>query len=530
MLAKGNAELASSGQPKDGQESLSPSEDLKESQRLVAMSLEPIQKELQLLETRLGELIRTELQKHWQASTPVLSQGHETNDELSRRVPAPKAEFDRIISNGSQVLRDMGIGDDRDMLHMAPRQSTYGYNSVRTSLLPQHAPSSEMYQSVFEWVTSDAFEYSVGMIILANSISIGVQTEYKATHWNDSLPFSVHVMNCAFSLCFGLELFLRALAYSSTGTIQTYLCNNCLDCAVIFFLLFDEAHAGWRLVWNASQQYNAHHAFSILRIVRVFRLVRTIRSSAFLRATAQLRAFLISVFDSLQAIVWAIVLILVITYIFSIYFTMIVTEYKVENFNQGDDSVLLTSFGSVGQTMRSLYLAALNGQQWYDIAKPLATCSSWHVFVFMGYMTICLLGVLNMITGVFITSALRFVEKDQKSVIKIQLQELLHSANVDQSGILTQEELGDHLQNLQLVKYLDEIDLAPEDARNLFRLLDYAKSGEVSIDELVGAAVGLHGPAKALDLAVLRFRQEEMMQLVSRMYTTIMQRRGRGAQ
>lgn len=194
---------------------------------------------------------------------------------------------------------------------------------------------------------------------------------------------------------------------------------------------------------------------------------------------------------------------------------MIVTEYKVENFNQGDDSVLLTSFGSVGQTMRSLYLAALNGQQWYDIAKPLAECSSLHVFVFIGYMTICLLGVLNMITGVFITSALKFVERDDKSVIKIQLRDIFDAANTNNSGILTQEELAEHLQNPQLVRYLDDIDMAPEDARSLFRLLDYEKTGEIKIIDMVETAVKLHGPAKALDLAVLRFRHEEMMKFVT---------------
>merc|ERR1711879_685540 len=56
----------------------------------------------------------------------------------------------------------------------------------------------------------------------------------------------------------------------------------------------------------------------------------------------------------------------------------------------------------------------------------------------------------------------------------------------------------------EMAVFLQEIDLIPKDAAELFQLLDVDGSGLVTVEELVNGCARLKGNAKALDLAVLQ--------------------------
>eukprot|EP00930_Biecheleria_cincta_P007370 TRINITY_DN108584_c0_g1_i1.p1 TRINITY_DN108584_c0_g1~~TRINITY_DN108584_c0_g1_i1.p1 ORF type:complete len:569 (-),score=77.50 TRINITY_DN108584_c0_g1_i1:201-1907(-) len=363
------------------------------------------------------------------------------------------------------------------------------------------------------WVKSQSFEFVVLAIILLNALSIGIQTDYVARHCDADLPWWTHSLNHSFNLCFVAELLVRALAYSSNGSFGSYLANNLVDSVAIIILAVEEALAaslyffhlgGWRI----------HHALGIIRMTRALRLIRILRSPIFLRLTHQLRAFIISILDSVQAFLWGIFLILVITYAFSIYITSQVAKFRKEHQNEHHPR-LVRDFGSTFQTMRSLLVGMLNGTQWYDTAAPLGACDAWLVFVVAAYMTICILGILNMVTGVFVTNAMKHVDRDKLAVLKIQLTDIFHRSDTNLSGTLTMEELDERLEIPELLTDLQEIDLRPEDARTIFHLLDEQGTGDIDITEMVAAAVHLQGPAKALDLELVKQRQEDMHKLLS---------------
>merc|ERR1719379_2852844 len=65
------------------------------------------------------------------------------------------------------------------------------------------------------------------------------------------------------------------------------------------------------------------------------------------------------------------------------------------------------------------------------------------------------------------------------------------------------DEFEDAMRNPQMLSFLKGLDLVPQDARQLFYILDADGSGTIDPQELMGGCLRLHGPAKALELAAL---------------------------
>eukprot|EP00930_Biecheleria_cincta_P023871 TRINITY_DN17160_c0_g1_i3.p1 TRINITY_DN17160_c0_g1~~TRINITY_DN17160_c0_g1_i3.p1 ORF type:complete len:563 (+),score=102.49 TRINITY_DN17160_c0_g1_i3:89-1777(+) len=504
-----------------------------------------LRKEMQYMREALQDFIRTEISH--------LKMAHPTN--LARLISGGGHPHTRLISGGScqegapqgtickeTDIREFTTGEDeedevcgkREEGRRGRRLSHYPMpefleekepeveQEVSTGLLTARCVEMQkgmmcsssadghggLAEHVYGWAMSQSFEYLVLFLITVNTISIGLQTDVAARTGDQDVPGLVVIMNHAFNISFAAELVLRSFAYSSTSTFWSYLGNNALDSAVIAMLAIEEALAALRQL-SASGHWHVHHELGIIRIVRILRLVRVIRSPSFLRVTSQLRAFVISIMDSVQGILWAIMLINVLTYVFAIYLTSTVTDYRKHN-SDSEHEVLVHHYGSVTATMISLLVGMLNGEQWYDIALPLGQCSSWLVAVFAAYMIICILGVLNMVTGVFVTTALKHVDRDKLIVLKIQLTDIFHKSDTDKSGTLTMDELDEHLENPQLLREPQDIDLKPDDARTIFHLLDEEGVGDIDINDMVAAAVNLQGAAKALDLELVKKRQEQM--------------------
>merc|ERR1739838_1203820 len=101
-------------------------------------------------------------------------------------------------------------------------------------------------------------------------------------------------------------------------------------------------------------------------------------------------------------------------------------------------------------------------------------------------------GVMNVIMSVFVESALASVQhyKDlliqettkQKEVYINHLKDVFAAIDYDNSGEISSSEMDRLLVDDNLKQYLESIEIHPDDARTLFRLLDKDGSGQVSIE------------------------------------------------
>eukprot|EP00747_Dinoflagellata_sp_TGD_P006620 gnl/TRDRNA2_/TRDRNA2_116284_c3_seq1.p1 gnl/TRDRNA2_/TRDRNA2_116284_c3~~gnl/TRDRNA2_/TRDRNA2_116284_c3_seq1.p1 ORF type:complete len:376 (+),score=66.78 gnl/TRDRNA2_/TRDRNA2_116284_c3_seq1:130-1128(+) len=186
-----------------------------------------------------------------------------------------------------------------------------------------------------------------------------------------------------------------------------------------------------------------------------------------------------------------------------------------------DSTMLLRYFDSLPQTLLSLFMAISSGVDWEELVRPLADLSGVWGVCFAFYVAFVVFGVLNVVTAVFVDSALQIAQGDRDLVVQgemaqkesymKELRALFYEADMDDSGSLSWDEFEDHLQDERVQAYLRTLDLDVTEARNLFDLIDIHGTTEVSIDDFVSGCMRLKGAAKSIDVCTILFESRKSM-------------------
>mmetsp|Transcript_102750 Transcript_102750/g.297040 ORF Transcript_102750/g.297040 Transcript_102750/m.297040 type:complete len:253 (+) Transcript_102750:3-761(+) len=158
----------------------------------------------------------------------------------------------------------------------------------------------------------------------------------------------------------------------------------------------------------------------------------------------------------------------------------------------------------------SLYLAMSQGRAWGDLLAPIMDVGDFFVFVFFLFITVTTFGVLNIVTAVFVESAMRTAQhyrellvqekmRDWENVVR-HMREVFHQIDEDGSGTISMGEMEYFLGDPDLRMYVEALDISTSDTRALFRLLDKDKSGRIDIEEFCNGCMRLKGPAKSFDI------------------------------
>ncbi|CAJ1402637.1 unnamed protein product [Effrenium voratum] len=125
-----------------------------------------------------------------------------------------------------------------------------------------------------------------------------------------------------------------------------------------------------------------------------------------------------------------------------------------------------------------------------------------------------MLGVMNIITGNFVSAAMERSQsvKDVDNVF--QARRLFKSLDIDDSGAITIDEIRRHLESKPVQQFFRTIDVDSSEAEVLFEILDL--SGDGSIDkeerlffmrnmdfEFISGCLRLQGAARAVDLLLM---------------------------
>eukprot|EP00927_Polykrikos_kofoidii_P079896 TRINITY_DN76735_c0_g1_i1.p1 TRINITY_DN76735_c0_g1~~TRINITY_DN76735_c0_g1_i1.p1 ORF type:complete len:657 (+),score=100.81 TRINITY_DN76735_c0_g1_i1:58-1971(+) len=361
------------------------------------------------------------------------------------------------------------------------------------------------WEMILSFVQSSSFDYCIALIILFSTVSAGIETESMARH--GMAPMPVKIANRIFIVIFAAELMLRAICYGRT--FWMFLVRNILDAFIILFQFFDLIWGIWE--WCHGRTHRYHIGLSALRVIRVLRLIRIIKLTSVLKVIGELRMLIVCIMDSLRALGWTICLMLLITYMFAIFLTDVVFKYLEEHpeVSAEDRQDLMVFYATVGTTMFSLYEAMLDGVNWSEIVSPLTKCCGLQYSVLVViYMTCSLIALMNIVTSFFVTAAMKHAEDDKKQVLMMQMRAFFSECDVDGSGTITWDEFQNHVEHPQMMEYLQEIDLHPDQAKALFHLLDTGGEADVGIDEIVASCIRLHGPAKSIDLSTFMRESE----------------------
>jgi len=229
----------------------------------------------------------------------------------------------------------------------------------------------------------------------------------------------------------------------------------------------------------------------VARMVRLLRIVRVVKFSP------QLQMMVFMIIESTRSLFSAMLLLAMILYMFSVCFTLAATEHTHSDTipQEEKDDMVQEMFGSVYMSAYACFKSITNGQAWGEIMEPLNAINPVYVGVFIFYISFSIFALMNVITGVFVDTALErsqterdiLVEKElaMKQACITNLKELFHEADTDQSGVIDFQEFSKVLENDRVRSYMHALNIDTSNLVDLFRQLDVDNSGTITVEEFV---------------------------------------------
>jgi len=384
--------------------------------------------------------------------------------------------------------------------------------------------------------SSRYFEWFSGVLICSNAVFIGLQTQDSALQAEADAalgrtlqvhtPTGFLTLHVLFSVLFSFELVMR------------WVCEGLVD-------FFRERDRWWNLLdvvivaasWIdlfmqvVSQIEDGDHtgirSLAILRVVRVVRVVRIARVIRIMRFFRELRMMVYSILGSMKYLLWVILVLVMTFYVFGVTFTAATISQldTADLWLSPDTRDLRQNFGTVDRSILSLFMAMSGGNDWGMYYDALRTLPWQYQFLFLLFITFAVFAVVNIVTGVFVDSAMQSNFVDREIIVHEELEakksylssmrQVFEEMDADSTGCISLEEFERRLNDERVIAYFNALKLDVSDARTLFRLLDYDQSNEVNIDEFLTGCYRLQGESRSLDMKIMqcevRFLQESFL-------------------
>lgn len=262
--------------------------------------------------------------------------------------------------------------------------------------------------------------------------------------------------------------------------------------------------------------------FSMLRIIRLLRVVRTSRTIRMGRFVRELRLMVYSLAGAMKTLGWAVVLIAIIIAIFGVYFTDGAVVHLEHHRTQVEaNQALRMRFGALSSASLSLYMGMSGGVDWTELWEALGPLPAEYKFALLMFVTFSILALLNVITAVFVETAMQRSQNDRELLVQQELeqkvefvdtlQRVFEELDANGSGSLTMEEFERQIQDEHILTYLSTLEIEVDQVRMLLPLLDLDRNGEVDIDEFINGCIRLKGGARSLDVGILQYQIEWLL-------------------
>jgi hypothetical protein len=390
-----------------------------------------------------------------------------------------------------------------------------------------------------------AFHAICAIVVLVNAVVIGIQVDFCA---RDALaaepqgdPNWFQVADNFFLAFYILEVVIRIAAQR-----WRFICGddwgwNAFDFILAFYSIFEEVMAS-KGVYANPQGFTYTPIFRVLRLVRIIRVLRVIRVVRFFR---DLRLMTCSLIKTWVSLFWALALLILFVYIWTILFMQVTTAYVAKGSPQAPlQGKLQDYFGTVPLAMFSLVQAISGGNDWHVFVEPLAEISEIYKYCFVLYVLFVLVGLLNVLTSVFVERAREMSKLDVDLVIQgemnsqqafyeamIRVFQEVQEKNGSSTDRITWQMFSEYLGDEHVRAYLATQQLDTWEARDLFDHLEAGERG-VTLEEFVVGCAKLRGQAKSTHVATLlretkrtRMRNEKILETLRRLKAEVQQLR-----
>eukprot|EP00913_Durusdinium_trenchii_P026823 g25159.t2 len=186
-----------------------------------------------------------------------------------------------------------------------------------------------LYPYVFSWM----FEAFFGFVIISNSIFLGIQVELTASHPGAPPSEAMFVIASIYTLLFTLLLRLLVGGVRTCTQDWAWLALDILVVASSLMEFILEIILRGEETRESSEQsatQNVSTSMRMVRILRVAKITRAIRVVRLVKFIRSLKTLLYCIGRTLRAMAWSGVLLIMIIFLFSLIFTDICTEWRVD--------------------------------------------------------------------------------------------------------------------------------------------------------------------------------------------------------
>jgi len=439
--------------------------------------------------------------------------------------------------------------------------------SPRSPRSPRHggaffACKAFVHEKLLPFVKSWLFQGIMSAIVMGNAAFLAVGTHYKvlAELQGNCLPQAqqniFEAFKWIFFLAFVFEMVIRLLAERAEFCRGENKWWNLFEMLCLVSMALEMLH-----LEDSAEMVGNMTVLRMLRMLRVLRAARALRLFQFFK---QLRLMLYSVVSCLVSMMWALVLIFMSATLAALYLEDAALGYlhdihRADHSNpcsssngtvqEGpawqDDPVrqsLEENWGGMFVAVRSLIYAISGGADWGDLAAPF-----WHIGMFPGvlfvvYILVSTLGLLNVLVGIFVQEAGEISQWDKDLMVdgiiekrekrSREITALFESIDLEKTGWLSLEELSTSLENTRISAFFEHLDVDVSKVEVLFKLLDLDGNGKITKEEFVTGIGKLHAKGNPEDVAVMLLEEQrlhakidELRALMCQHYNTLIQSR-----
>eukprot|EP00434_Breviolum_minutum_P020171 symbB.v1.2.017787.t1/scaffold1394.1/size200789/10 len=349
-------------------------------------------------------------------------------------------------------------------------------------------------------VFNQRFEWIAAAIMVGNSLLVGIEAEFTLNNLNAEQYWLIRIFDVIFNVCFTVELGLR-LAADQKFFVSCYnpaLHWNILDIVLVLSTFVEE-------IINIVEANRPEIDVSVLRMLRMVRLLRVARIVRVVRFFNDLRVMVNGIKASSRALLWAVALLLLVTYVFGVTFMQLSAAYLTGT--SGKDSMLITYYGTLSRTILTLFMTISGGMLWNEALRPLSEIH-WIVdILFLFYIFSTVFCCLNIMTGIFVskktdeTVVRQEWEKERRQWIA-DAAELFYKMDLDNTGDVTKTKLTTSLYTDRVQTLLRKLGIAADGytPSELWELLDLGGNGTVMQAEFAHAVRQMMGQGRGIDI------------------------------
>jgi voltage-gated sodium channel len=334
-------------------------------------------------------------------------------------------------------------------------------------------------------LSTTKFDAVIGLVICANSITVGMQSTYEINGWSTT-PFMV--IEWIFLVIYSTELGLRFFAHGKDCLKSGWVC---FDLFLVSTSLISMAIVE-PILKNSTDEGSAA-ALGSLMVLRMFRLGRLARAIRLIAQFRTLWTLVRGLFGNIDTVMYTFILIFIILYIFACMGIELITKSPLKEDDEVWAELVELHFSSLWLSMLTL-VQFVTLDSVGAIYAPMIQRSYGLAVYFLLFILFVSIALMNLVTAVIVEGSLASAETDKEvqraykhQMVKAlipKIRSLFVALDTDGDGTVTLDECVDAPESVK--KELNQV-IQTEDIKELFEMLDSDNDGSLGIDEFCDA-------------------------------------------